>query len=114
MPPSSTSAGARVELAASAADAFELFKLHPPHVLVSDIGMRDEDGYAFMERIRALGAVGVVPSIALTAYTRADDKTRALSAGFTTHIGKPVDPDDLVAAVHNLARFSRPPGPATR
>jgi CheY-like chemotaxis protein len=50
---------------------------------------------------------GSIPSIALTAYTRNEDRTKALAAGFTTHIGKPVHPEDLVAAVANLATLGR-------
>lgn len=50
---------------------------------------------------------GGIPSIALTEYTRSDDRTRALAAGFTTHVGKPVNPEALVAAVANLAVFAR-------
>jgi len=98
-------AGAEIETAASAAEGFNAFKRFHPHVLVSDIGMPDEDGFAFIRRIRALPADegGMTPSLALTAFVRDHDRTKALSAGYTTHIGKPVDPDALVAAVGNLA-----------
>jgi CheY-like chemotaxis protein len=98
------SAGAEVATAASAAEGLDVLGRFRPHVLVSDIGMPDEDGYAFIQRVKALpGSAGAIPSIALTAFTRAQDKTKALAMGFTTHIGKPVNPDDLVAAVANLA-----------
>jgi PAS domain S-box-containing protein len=101
-----TSAGAQVESASSAAEGLSVLERFRPHVLVSDIGMPEEDGYSLIQRVKALpGSIGAIPSIALTAYTRAQDKTRALALGFTTHIGKPVDPDDLVAAVANLARL---------
>ena len=72
--------------------------------MISDIAMPDEDGYGLMRRIRALDAAlgGTTPSIALTAYTRSEDRTKALSAGFTTHVAKPVNPADLIAAVANL------------
>jgi PAS domain S-box-containing protein len=98
-------AGADVETAGSAADAIGSLPRFRPHLVVSDIGMPVEDGYALMRRMRALARDegGAVPSIALTAYRREEDKARALAAGFTAHIGKPVDPDDLVAAVQNLA-----------
>jgi CheY-like chemotaxis protein len=101
-------AGARVEVAGSANEGLQLLEQFRPHVLVSDIGMPEVDGYAFMRRIRSLDARigGGVPSIALTAYTRAEEKIKAISAGFTTHVAKPVNPDDLLAAVANLARFS--------
>jgi PAS domain S-box-containing protein len=102
-------AGAEIETAASALAGFEAVRAFRPHVLISDIGMPDEDGYSFMRRVHALDATsgGSIPSIALTAYTRSEDRTKALAAGFTTHVGKPVNPVDLVAAVANLAAFSR-------
>jgi PAS domain S-box-containing protein len=102
-------AGAEVQSAASVAAAVQAFASFHPQILVSDIGMPDEDGYSLIRRIRALGAEdgGAIPSIALTAYTRAEDRTKALGEGFTTHIGKPVNPLDLVAAVSNLACFVR-------
>jgi signal transduction histidine kinase/ActR/RegA family two-component response regulator len=106
-------AGGTVHTAATASEGIELLQRFRPHVVVSDIGMPEEDGYGFMRRVRALDPSlgGGIPAIALTAYTRGDDVTRALSAGFTTHLGKPVNPDDLVAAVVSLARLSpRRPG----
>ncbi|MDB4937627.1 MAG: hypothetical protein JWP87_4599, partial [Labilithrix sp.] len=104
-------AGARVTTAASSTEGFELVKEFRPHVIVSDIAMPGEDGYGFMRRIRTLDPAigGGIPSVALTAYTRAEDKTRALREGFTTHIGKPVNADELLAAVANLARFGPRP-----
>ena len=98
-------AGADVETAGNATDAIGSLPRFRPHLVVSDIGMPVEDGYSLMRRVRALAhdEGGAVPSIALTAYRREEDKARALAAGFTAHIGKPVDPDDLVAAVQNLA-----------
>jgi PAS domain S-box-containing protein len=102
-------AGAIVEASASAAAGFAAVRRFRPHVLVSDIGMPEEDGYSFARRIQSLtpDQGGGIPSIALTAYTRNEDRTKALAAGFTTHIGKPVNPDDLVATVANLAGFAR-------
>jgi CheY-like chemotaxis protein len=96
--------GAAVAAAASAAAAFQLLKEFRPHVIVSDIAMPGEDGLSLMRRIRALAVeqCGRTPSIALTAYARAEDRAAALAAGFTTHIGKPVEPDDLIAAVSAL------------
>ena len=98
-------AGADVQMAGSAADALQTLGTFRPDLLVSDIGMPIEDGYSLMRRVRELDEAqgGAVPSIALTAYRRDEDKARALAAGFTTHLGKPVDPDDLVAVVQNLA-----------
>jgi PAS domain S-box-containing protein len=100
-------AGAVVKSVASAAAAFDALPTFRPQLLVSDIAMPDEDGYSLIRRIRALDPRqgGTIPSIALTALTRAEDRTKALAAGFTTHIGKPVNPDDLIAALGNLAAF---------
>lgn len=99
------SAGAIVDIAGSSAEAYDRFRQSRPDVLVSDIGMPDEDGYALMRRIRALpiSEGARVPALALTAFTRVDDRTSALSAGYTTHLAKPVDPAGLVLAVANLA-----------
>ena len=78
-------------------------------MLVSDIGMPGEDGYSFVRRVRWLEPkeLGAIPSIAVTAYTRAEDGTKALAAGFTTHIGKPVNPANIIVSVENLAVFAR-------
>jgi CheY-like chemotaxis protein len=67
--------------------------------------MPEVDGYQFMQRLQELWAEqgGAVPSIALTAYTRQEDKSKALAMGFTAHIGKPVDPCDLLAIIAKLA-----------
>ncbi len=104
-----TNAGAEVEVAGSAREALEAVRKHRPDMVVSDIGMPDEDGYALVRELRALSPEegGGIPTIALTAYTRTEDRNRALAAGFTTHIGKPVSPADLVNAVMNLARLVR-------
>ena len=73
-------------------------------IIVSDIGMPDQDGYDLIKRMRALpGEAGRVPAIALTALARADDRKRALLAGYQTHVTKPVNPAELVAVVANLA-----------
>jgi PAS domain S-box-containing protein len=102
-------AGAVVETAGSAAEGFAANKEFRPDVLVSDIGMPGEDGFSFIRKIRTLPTEegGRIPSLALTAFAREEDRTKALSAGYTTHIGKPVNPDALVAAVANLAGVRR-------
>jgi CheY-like chemotaxis protein len=99
--------GAEVETAGSAAEGFELLRRSPPDVLVSDVGMPEEDGFSFIERIRALppSEGSRVPAVALTAFARESDRARALRAGFTAHMGKPVEPSVLAAAVSNLARL---------
>jgi CheY-like chemotaxis protein len=98
-------AGAVVESAPSAATGFAALSTFHPQLLVSDIGMPDEDGYSLIRRVRALGEAegGRIPSIALTAYTRPEDRAKALGAGFTLHMGKPISPVALVSAIKNLA-----------
>ena len=77
---------------------------HPPDVLVSDIGMPGTDGYALIRQLRSMPEAdgGRVPAIALTAFARNDDRARALAAGYQLHLGKPVDEDELVAAIASL------------
>jgi CheY-like chemotaxis protein len=98
-------AGAVVEAAESAAAGFAAMTSFRPNLLVSDISMPDEDGYSLIRRVRALAVTdgGDIPSIALTAHTRIEDRAKALRAGFTLHLGKPVRPVDLVSAVKTLA-----------
>jgi CheY-like chemotaxis protein len=78
----------------------------PPHVLVSDIGMAGEDGYALIRALRARPRErgGAIPAIALTAFARPEDRARALAAGYQAHLAKPLDAPELVAAIADLAR----------
>jgi CheY-like chemotaxis protein/two-component sensor histidine kinase len=96
---------ATVLTAADAEEALRMVEAHKPDVLVSDIGMPRTDGFELLRRIRALGPAGggKVPAIALTAFARAEDRTRALRAGFLVHVAKPVDPSELVATVASVA-----------
>ncbi len=97
---------AEVFTAGTAEEALALVEAHKPDVLVSDIGMPDADGFELLRRVRALGPKrgGKVPAIALTAFARSEDRTRALRAGFLVHVSKPVDPSELVATVASVAR----------
>jgi len=97
--------GAEVTVFATTADALQAVESERPDVLVSDIGMPDEDGYAFIRRVRALGPDrgGQVPAAALTAYAKGEDGHRVLSAGFQVHLPKPVEPGDLASMVATLA-----------
>lgn len=97
--------GAEVRTAASAAEGLGLVNGWSPHVIVSDIGMPDVDGYMFIRRVRALAPEngGNTPAAALTAYTKMEDRLKALSAGYQTHVGKPVDPTELATIVGSLA-----------
>lgn len=99
------SRNARVVCAANADEALVLVERERPHVLVSDIGMPVVDGYELLRRVRALGAErgGDVPAIALTAFARAEDRTRALCDGFAAHLSKPVEPLELVATIASVA-----------
>jgi CheY-like chemotaxis protein len=100
-----SAAGADVQAAHSAREAMGVLSRWLPDVLVSDIGMPDVDGYTLIREVRALPhqAGGAVPAIALTAYVQADDRVRALSAGYQLHVPKPVDLRELALAVANLA-----------
>ena len=107
-----TQQGAVVTGAASAAEAFAAVKGHPPDVLLSDIEMPDENGYALIGRMRALTAPegGTVPAAAMTAHGSREDRDRALAAGFQRHLPKPFQPADLFALVGDLAgRGAREP-----
>ena len=98
--------GATVATASSAAEAVETFATFRPAVLVADIGMPGEDGYALMERVRQMPAErgSEVRAIALTAYARHQDREDALEAGFDLHLTKPVEPAELAWAVVSVLR----------
>jgi CheY-like chemotaxis protein len=85
--------------------ALDALEQEPFDVLVSDIRMREEDGYDLIRKVRALDAErgGQIPALALTAYTRIEDREAALSAGFQQHAAKPIEPAELAAAVATLA-----------
>ncbi len=103
--------GARVITADSAAAGRYLMATERPDILVADIGMPEEDGYSLIRTIRSLPANGggSIPAAAVTALARAEDRRRALLAGFQTHVAKPVDVVELVAVVASLAgRTGRP------
>ncbi len=97
--------GARVTLAGSGPAALTLLFERRPHVLVADLGMPEMDGYALIEQIRALDPHlgGRVPAVAVTAYASAQDRLRALHAGYQNHIAKPVEPEELAAVITSLA-----------
>ena len=96
---------AQVVTAASAAEALHLMRAEKPDVLVCDIGMPGEDGYSLIRQVRAMGAGngGSVPSAALTAYARPEDRVKAVLAGFQMHLAKPVEAAELIATVASLA-----------
>jgi CheY-like chemotaxis protein len=100
--------GADVCTAGSADEAMVLLRERQPRVLVSDIGMPGADGYELMRQVRSLPADqgGRTPAIALTAFARTEDRTRAMRAGYNVHLSKPIESTELVAAVASLAELS--------
>lgn len=100
-----TRAGAAVQAAESVPTALRILAGEWPDIVISDIEMPGEDGYSLIRKIRLQEPPSHrVPAIALTAYTRSADRVRALAAGFQTHMSKPVEPAELVAAVKSLSR----------
>jgi PAS domain S-box-containing protein len=99
-----TSCGANVTIADSADKAFRLIESKRFDVIVSDIGMPEEDGFSLIRRVRGLpmGQGGNTPAIALTAYTRTEDRQQAIHSGFQMHISKPFEHTDLITAIANL------------
>jgi CheY-like chemotaxis protein len=98
-------AGAKVRQAGSVEDALARLHEQKPDVLLSDIGLPQQDGYTLIERVRQLTAAegGLVPAAALTAYAGENDHRRALAAGFQAHVTKPIEPADLTLLVASLA-----------
>ncbi|XXX80720.1 PAS domain S-box protein [Sorangium sp. So ce134] len=98
--------GAEVRVASSASEGLGAIAAARPHVIVSDLGMADQDGYAFMRSVRARAPDdgGGTPAIALTAYTSGANQRLAFEAGYDEHLGKPVHPEDLVRLVRKLGQ----------
>jgi hypothetical protein len=110
---------AEVITAASAAEAILEIERQKPDMLVSDLGMPEQDGYELITKIREMESADSTPSIpavALTAYAKAEDRVRALAGGYQVHLAKPVEPAEFVLVVANLAGRSHrgqrphPPG----
>lgn len=104
--------GLLVTTAASAREAYDIVEGLRPDIVLSDIAMPGEDGLSFIRRLRMLPPErgGQVPAIALSAYAGADDRRKALLAGFQRHLAKPVDPTRLIAEI--AAMTPRAVGPA--
>jgi CheY-like chemotaxis protein len=99
--------GAYVQAVESADGAKDAYSVQRPRIVISDIGLPGEDGYALMQELRLLEQQRGdprVPAIALTAFARKEDCQRALNAGYDAHVTKPVDPDKLVAEITRLVR----------
>ena len=102
-------AGAKVSTFASPSVALDALAEERPDALIVDVGMPGMDGYDFIRRLRSSAEPSVrdVPAAALTAFARAEDRTRALQSGFEMHLSKPIDPGELVASVATLVRRTR-------
>lgn len=97
-------AGAEVTAVASAREAITVVDENPPHVLVSDIAMPEEDGYSLVRKLRERGPErgGRIPAVALTAHSLVQDRLLSLRAGFQSHVPKPVVPEELVEVVASV------------
>lgn len=97
--------GSEVITSRSVEEALVALEQHKPDILISDLGMPDEDGYSLISKIRALPPErgGKIPAAALTAYARAEDRMRVLRSGFQFHLPKPVDSAELVTVIASLA-----------
>jgi CheY-like chemotaxis protein len=100
--------GGDVVAASSAAEAFAMITTMPeqkrPNVIVTDLGMPDEDGYSLLRRVREWEHENGprIPAVALTAYGRSEDRNQALTAGFQIHVAKPVEPDELAVVIASI------------
>ena len=102
-----TTHGATVLTAASAHEALALVRDQRPDLLISDIGLPEMDGYDLIQRVRSEQSPGRdIPAIALTAYARSEDRTRALRAGYQAHIAKPVEPNELLAMIASFVELT--------
>jgi PAS domain S-box-containing protein len=111
--------GATVVLATSAHEALDVIEPTRPDILISDIGLPEMDGYQLLEQLRRKESVdrASMPAIALTAFARSEDRTRALLAGYQAHLAKPIESTELIATVASFAELvtaRRPRGSGDR
>jgi CheY-like chemotaxis protein len=99
-------AGATVTSTGSAAEAFEMAKAVPPALVLTDIAMPHQGGIWLLQSMRAAPQLARVPVIAVTAYAMRNQREAIEAAGFDVYLVKPIDPDDLVAAIQDLTRRS--------
>jgi CheY-like chemotaxis protein len=101
--------GAVVSVAATAREALDAIRDELPQILISDIGLPDMDGYELIRQVRddPRQRLSVLPAIALTAYARAEDRARALRAGYQAHLAKPVEPGELLMTISTFAGMVR-------
>jgi signal transduction histidine kinase/ActR/RegA family two-component response regulator len=96
--------GCETQTAASASECLRISGEWPPDVLICDVGLPDDDGYGLLRRLRTLPGGEKVPAIALTAYSRPEDRAKALDAGFRAHLSKPLDPECLLREISNAVK----------
>ncbi len=100
--------GAEIKIAASTRAALAILEQWRPDVLISDIGMPEEDGYVLIQKVRALEAMhgggDSLAAVALTAYARAEDRDRALTSGYHVHLSKPIEPSELITAIKTILK----------
>lgn len=101
--------GAIVDVANNAQEALKKFNQSAPDILISDVGMPGEDGYGLITKIRGNSQSDgkQIPAIALTGFSRSEDRQRAIQSGFDSHISKPIDPKVLVKAIVDIVKSSR-------
>ena len=104
-----SSCGAEITIVNSAHDALKTFDLVKPHILVSDITLPDEDGYALVRRLRQRSMS--IPAVAVSGFAYDRDRRAALDAGFDAYLPKPVEPEALVSTVAELLDLPRVPPP---
>lgn len=97
--------GSEVKCSESTSEALRAFQDWNPDLIVSDIGMPDEDGYSLIKKLRKLKSKRAkqIPAVALTAYATTEDRARALTAGFQIHLAKPINPEALVRSIASAA-----------
>jgi PAS domain S-box-containing protein len=105
--------GVQVTTAANAEIALEVLGKQTIDVILSDVGLPGKDGYAFIRAVRSKPSLGAIPAAALTAYAHADDRRRALDAGFQMHLRKPFDQNELFVVIADLAKLSPTRQPAS-
>ncbi|MBA2734656.1 MAG: response regulator [Acidobacteria bacterium] len=96
--------GAEVRACKSADEALVVFGEWSPDLLISDIGLPGEDGYSLLKKVReSEQQSGQIPAVALTAHASSEDRDRVLSAGFQMHVAKPIEPEELLTIIANVA-----------
>jgi CheY-like chemotaxis protein len=99
--------GADVVAVSTATEALAILPRCEADILVSDIGLPGMDGYDLIQQVRRMEVkhCGTIPAIALTAYARTEDRTRAFRAGYQAHLAKPVEPAELIATIASFAEL---------